>query len=165
MVRFHTGLTPLLVDIDTIGQHPLNPNNGDVEAIEASIEINGFFAPIGVQRSTGYIVDGNHRYAALLAAGETKAPVVYLDLDDEEAVRVMIAANALAQKARMDEGSLLALIGDKRDDALALVGYGLTLEDVSKMEQALAATPIPDAHGYAEPIPTGITCPKCGHTW
>lgn len=165
-VRFPKSLEPLLVPIDTVQQHPLNPNNGDTEGIAASMDANTMFDPVGVQTSTGYIIDGNHRYAALLYHESPVIPVVWLDVDDDEALRILIVANSLAQKAQMDQASVLALIRDHDwEDTADLMALGLTADDISKMEQAVAATPIPDMHGYGEAIPTGNKCPECGHEW
>lgn len=165
-IRFPKSLEPLLVDITTVEQHPLNPNNGDTEAIAASMDVNTMFDPVGVQTSTGYIIDGNHRYAALLYHGSPTIPVVWLDVDDDEALRILIVANSLAQKAQMDAGSVLALIKDHElDDVASLMGFGLTQNDIEKMQQAVAATPMPENHGYGEPISSGMKCPACGHEW
>ena len=41
--------------------HPRNPRRGDVDAIEESIAENGFYGCVVAQRSTGYILAGNHR--------------------------------------------------------------------------------------------------------
>lgn len=49
--------------------HPRNPRQGDVGAIYQSIEANGFYGAIVAQRSTGYILAGNHRYKAAAEAG------------------------------------------------------------------------------------------------
>ena len=81
-IDFHSSLLDLLVPIEQVQQHPLNPNNGDMDAVVDSILGNGFYNPVVVQRSTGYIVAGNTRYAALLSLVETVIPVVYADIDD-----------------------------------------------------------------------------------
>jgi len=57
------------VGIHTIRPHPRNPRKGDVDLIEESINENGFFDPIGVQKSTGFIIDGNHRWKAAKKLG------------------------------------------------------------------------------------------------
>src|SRR5262245_16196031 len=44
--------------------HPQNPRTGDVAAIRASLDVNGWYGAIVAQRSTGFILAGNHRYKA-----------------------------------------------------------------------------------------------------
>lgn len=41
--------------------HPRNPRRGSVGAIEASLERNGFYGAAVVQRSTGFVLVGNHQ--------------------------------------------------------------------------------------------------------
>jgi ParB-like chromosome segregation protein Spo0J len=93
---FHPGLDDLLVDIDSVCQHPANYNNGDLDAITASIETNGMYRPLYVQASTGQILAGNHTWAACKALGATLVPVVTLDVDDHTAKRIMLADNRTA---------------------------------------------------------------------
>lgn len=106
----HEDLRPLLVDIDTVTQHPQNYNNGDVEAIAESIEVNGMYRPVFVQKETRHIIAGNHTWEACKTLGATQIPVVLLDVDDTTAVRIMLADNRTAALARPDNAALLRLL-------------------------------------------------------
>lgn len=110
MVHFHTSLEPLMEDINSVTQHPDNYNNGDVEKIARSIELHGMYRPIYVQKSTGYIIAGNHTWEACKSLGAQKIPVAYVDVDDDTAVRLMIDDNELARLAQPDKSQLLALL-------------------------------------------------------
>lgn len=123
-VRFHEELLPLLVPADRLMQYPDNPNNGDIDAIAESIEVNGCYRPVIAQRSTGYIVAGNHTYAALLSLGATEIPVVWLDVDDEQALRVLLGDNELARLAVIDQGLLTPLLEALLETDRALLGTG-----------------------------------------
>lgn len=123
-VRFHSDLRPLLVPIDQVSQHPENPSSGDVEAIAVSMETVGCYRPVYVQRSTGFIVAGNHTYAALLSLESTVIPVVWLDLSDEEAIRVLLGDNELARLAIVDQGLLGPLMERLLQTELQLLGTG-----------------------------------------
>jgi len=68
MVRFHDGLAPLMRGIDEVQQHPDNYNNGDLDKIIESVEINGVYRPIYVTMDTDYIVRTGH--AGAHCAGE-----------------------------------------------------------------------------------------------
>lgn len=48
------------VPVSSLKHHPLNARVGDVGMIVESLEVNGQFRAIGVQKSTGYVVYGNH---------------------------------------------------------------------------------------------------------
>lgn len=125
-VRFHEQVTHLLVDIDEVKRHPDNPREGDVDAIVESIEVNGFIAPVIVQKSTGYIVAGNHRYEALLALGETRIPVIQVDVDDQMAKRYLIADNRTSDLGRYDEQALVAALLDLQASEIGLAGTAYT---------------------------------------
>jgi DNA modification methylase len=88
--------------IDTLQTHPMNANQGDVGAIHESIEANGFYGRALVQKSTGYILIGNHRFRAAVANGSDVLPVEVIDVDDATALRIMEADNAIAHKSTYD---------------------------------------------------------------
>jgi ParB-like chromosome segregation protein Spo0J len=122
-------LTVHLVAPDSVRPHPRNPNKGNVDAIADSMEENGVFAPIGVQRSTGYVIDGNHRYLAMRDRGEEAIPVVYLDVTDEQATRILLASNRTRDLATYDDGLLSSLLIDLPD----LDGTGYTEDDLAAL--------------------------------
>lgn len=123
-VRYHPALQPLLCDVNLVRPHPENPNNGDQEAIEGSIEVNGMYRPVEAQLSTGYVLAGNTTYAACLALEAEVLPVVWLDVDDEAAVRILLGDNQLARLARMDHGLLQPHLEALLDTDLRLLGTG-----------------------------------------
>lgn len=124
LAQFHDDLTSLLVNIDTVLPHPDNYNNGDLEAIQESIEVNGMYRPIFVQKNTGYIIAGNHTWHACKALGATQIPMIVLDVDDHTAKRIMIADNRTAALAQPDNGQLLILLDELADnDSLHGTGY------------------------------------------
>lgn len=139
-IRFHEELVPYLVDIDSVSQHPRNVNSGDIEAIADSILANGFYNPVVVQRSTGYIIAGNHRYAALLSLGVHQVPVVSVDVDDERALRMMLADNRTSELSRRDEHALEKLLAELSEGTDGLVGTGYEDDDLADLVRANQAT-------------------------
>ena len=130
-VRIPPTLEDHLVPIDAVSQHPKNANNGDIDAISASLLANGVFRPVVVQQSTGYILAGNHTYAAMAGLGETQIPAIFLDVDDVQATKIMLADNRTAQLAIMDDGLLIDLLQDLAGaDMAALYGTGYTDADL-----------------------------------
>ena len=64
-----------LVPIDSIQPHPRNARQGDIGAIVESIKANQFYGACVVQRSTRYILVGNHRWRAAKQCDLTQVPV------------------------------------------------------------------------------------------
>lgn len=133
--------------IDNFQPHPENYNNGDVESIMESIEVNGVFRPLTVQESTGYIAIGNHEWMALKALGATEAPVVVEPMSDEEAVRAMFADNRTARLAKPDVAAELALLERLQTSELDLQGSGYTPRDVEVIRHLAEMEPSYDEYG------------------
>lgn len=111
-------------DVDALEYHPQNPNVGDGDAIRASIESNGFYGALVVQASTNYVLAGNHRLEAAIDAGYKTVPVVFVDVDDEQALKIMLADNRIGQLAEPDEELLAELLSDlAATDNLEGTGY------------------------------------------
>jgi ParB-like chromosome segregation protein Spo0J len=113
--------------------HPDNANIGDVEAIKQSIRVNGFYAPIIAQASTGYIIVGNHRFRAAQELGAVTVPVIFLDVDDEQAMRLMLADNRTARLGHDDMEALSAALSQLADSEVGLLGTGFTPLDLQKL--------------------------------
>jgi len=123
-VAFAEAVQHLLVPIDTIELWPLNPRSGDLTALKQSITTNGFYQPIVVQRSTSYVIAGNHRVRALREMGEAEVPVVYVDIDDTEAKRIALADNRTSDLAFYDDQALFDLLDDLyKGEGLEGTGY------------------------------------------
>jgi len=99
------------VAISAIRPHPKNPNRNELPPLIDSIERVGFYGAITVQRGTGHIIAGNHRYMAAVASGMTEVPVIYLDVSDEEAMRMMLVDNRAAEGGFQDQAQVDALMG------------------------------------------------------
>lgn len=123
------------VPLAALRPHPSNPRNGDVEAIAESIEANGLYAPLVVQASTGYVLKGNHTYAALLSLGRTEAPAVMLDVDDDRATRILLVDNRTSDLSRYDDAILADLLASLADTS-GLDGTGY---DVDALDDLLGA--------------------------
>lgn len=153
-----------LVSIEDITTHPNNPNRAEIARIVESIKRNGFYGTIVVQRSTGYIIKGNHTYRAAVAAGLEEVPVTYVDIDDDRAVRIMIADNRIAEFGERDEEVLAELL--KGLDDLTGTGY-----DDTDLQLLLAGGDDAGNGGGSgglkdkTDVETEHKCPSCGYEW
>lgn len=138
------------VPIHEIRCHPQNARTGDVGAIYQSIEANGFYGACVVQESTGYILAGNHRFQAAQHAGAADVPVIFIDCDDERALRILLADNRTADLADWDVAGLAELLREFAHSAEGLLGTGFDAEAMANVERDLAGyKPQPEA--AAEP--------------
>lgn len=118
-------LTVQQVDPATLHQLPGNPHSADMEALEESIAVNGFFSPVLVQKTSNIVVAGNHRLLIALKNGWKTIPAIILDVDDEQAARIALADNKVGSMGRDDESDLLAMLQaiDSTDGRLRGTGY------------------------------------------
>lgn len=158
----HHDLAIAVVPIKDLRHHPENPRRGDVDAIEASIASHGAYKPLIVQRATKYVLAGNHTLMALKRLKEQTANVIYLDIDDAEALRILINDNRTSDKAtwfRVEE-----LLGRILEEEGSLEGTGFDEDELaammqdSEVEEALQKRKIPA--DPADPLTTTIAAPS-----
>jgi site-specific DNA-methyltransferase (adenine-specific) len=117
-------LRALAVPIDSVELHPRNPRRGDVAAVAASLARFGQVKPIVVQRSTSYVIAGNHVLRAALNLGWTEIAANVEDLDDVESIALMLADNRSADLGGYDDTLLAAILAEQQaEDNLAATGY------------------------------------------
>lgn len=121
--------------IAELREHPRNPNQGDVGALAALIRRHGFRGAIEVQRSTGFIIAGNHRFKAARSLGMTHVPVDLVDVDDREALERLLADNRSRDLAAYDDGALADLLAELGQDGSGqgLVGTGFDGDDLDEL--------------------------------
>lgn len=139
LVRYHDALAPLLEPIDSVCPHPDNPNNGDVDAIGESIDENGMVLPILAQTSTSYILSGNHTWMTLVERQATLCPVVRVDVNDEQAIKLLIGMNQIPRLARPDKAAMLDLL---QTVEAPTVGTGVSDYDLAALEKLAEMTPV-----------------------
>jgi DNA modification methylase len=125
------------VPIDALRPHPDNPRRADTSVVVDSIAANGFYGALVVQRSTGHILAGNHRWRAARESGITELPVLYLDVDDDRARRILLVDNRTSDLAGYDETELVALLLLSMSATEAqLSGTGFTEDDLAALVAA-----------------------------
>ena len=128
-----TELTVELIGIDTVEPHPENARVGDTSAIAESLTRFGQVKPIVVQKSTGYVVAGNHTRMAAKELGWEEIAAVLLDMDDDTAKAYLLADNRLSDRAKYDQSKLYDLLAGDLD----LDGTGYDLDYVESLGDAL----------------------------
>ena len=126
--------------IESIQPHPRNANNGDLGAIDESVEVNGFFGRILVQKSTRFILVGSHRWEIARRKGAEIIPSTVLDVDDETALRIMLADNRTARLGQ-DDGAALSVLLEELARGSGLEGTGYTGDDLDELLRDLEEKP------------------------
>lgn len=144
------------VPVSGLVPHPANPRRGSVDLIKASLEANGQYKPLVVQRGTNHVLAGNHTLAAAEALEWETVAVVYVDVDDAQALKILLADNRTSDKSRYDDTALLEALEALNGD---FVGTGWSMddhEDLTYLLQGVAevAVPVTDAHYNETPEQT-----------
>lgn len=150
------------VPISSLVEHPENPRRGDVPVIEESIERNGFYGAVYAQAATRRVIVGNHRLRAARARGLDTVPVIFLDVDDETARRIMLVDNKSSDLAGYDAELLRRLLAECEGD---LVGTGYVATDLSALLAELESSSPEEFPRFDETAPTDHRCPACGYEW
>lgn len=121
--------------------------------------------PLVVQRSTGRVIGGNGRLAAMRTMGWTEADIVEVDLDDTQATALGIALNRTGELAEWDLPALGRLLESLRADGqIEGVGFDQAEIDALLRDIALEAEPFAiDDPGPVEPPEKPVT--RRGDLW
>lgn len=137
-------------DLSRLEDHPRNPRLGDGAAVAGSIAANGFYGAIIAQESTRRILAGHTRRRELAAAGATRGPVLWVDVDDATAERILVADNRTGELAAWDEEALLGLLRDMSAGEAALAGTGFSEDDLANLAARLRPG-LPEESGEVAP--------------
>jgi hypothetical protein len=149
-----------VVDVDSITEHPRNPRRAAQEVIDESIEANKFYGACIVQRSTRRILVGHGRRRGAIKKGLRRIPVIFVDVDDATARRILLADNRTADLATYDNRILLGELKIATKEG-GLTGTGFMGHDVDR----LTVVPPPEFPQFDETIKVHHKCPKCGYEW
>jgi ParB-like nuclease domain len=122
-----------VVALDRLLPHPDNPRQGDVGVLSLSLDAHGQYTPLVVQRSTGRILVGNHRWLAARDSGWTEIAVVYVDVDDEEAIRILLADNRTSDLASYDMTALAEVLSAIADLDPTLYGTAWEADELDRL--------------------------------
>jgi ParB-like chromosome segregation protein Spo0J len=153
------GLAIESVPINSLIPHPRNARQGDLGAVIESVRANGCYRPLIVQRSTRHILAGNHLWRALQSEGYQRADVVFIDCDDDRALRILLVDNRTNDLASYDNNALAELLQSLPD----ISGTGFDSDALDELLADMKA-PMIDTTGPAKAASGNPkTCPNCGY--
>lgn len=146
-----------------------NPRKGDVDRIRESLVTNGQYRALAVNRGThtgrpNEVLAGNHTLLAARDLGWETVAVTYVDVDDDQAARIVVVDNRSAEVAENDDELLAELLADLPD----LEGTGYRDDEFEALQKALAAEQLPTRRDTdPDEIPDPPPEPHCqpGDVW
>ena len=155
-------LKTLAKPIGDFRTHERNVRQGDIGAICTSLEAHGQYRPIVVHKETNRILAGNHTFLAAQSLGWDKIAVTFVDCDEEQALRILLADNRANDLATYDDAALTAILQELATTDIGLLG---TLFDGDDLDQLIAdyeVAFVAEFPSYDENLETNLVCPKCG---
>ena len=154
----------LAVPIGDVKPYPRNPRRGNVTAIVDSLDRNGQYRAIVVNQRNSEILGGNHTWQAARKLGWTHIAVTYVDVDDEQAARIVAVDNRTNDIATYDFDQLKELL-----DALPdLSGTGYTAEELDNLlagDKTVLPPAVPKTDPDDIPEPPAEPVTKPGDIW
>lgn len=141
-------LEQLAVPIDQLKHYGKNARRGDVAAIAESLEHHGQYKPIVVRAGTNEVLAGNHTLKAARELGWDRLAVTFMDVNDDQAARIVLVDNRTNDLAGYDEEALAGLLQELPD----LAGTGFTVDAVDALVHGQEQEPA-DAPDSADDLP------------
>lgn len=149
-------LAHLAIPIDSIQPHPRNVRQGDVGAISESLKLHGQYRPIVVQKSTGHILAGNHTYKAARALKWKQIAATYVDVTDDQAVRILLMDNRANDLASYDDPALADILKQLMETEQRLEGTGFDPDDLEQLLRDIDAEQLPTVMGDPDDVPEDV---------
>jgi ParB-like chromosome segregation protein Spo0J len=122
-------LEALSVPIDSIHPYPRNPRRGSTHTIRQSLRAHGQYRPLVVNARTRDVLAGNHTYLAAREEGWRQIAVTFVDVDDEQAAKIVLVDNRSSDLALYEDSELVALLRSLDDTS----GTGYDDDDVERL--------------------------------
>lgn len=146
----HETIKDLVVPLVDLHPYERNPRRGKVEVVKESLETNGQYRPIVVNRPGSVILAGNHTWHAARELGWEEIAATFVDVDDGTAKKILIIDNRASDLATNDNEVLAEVLGELED----LAGTGYTEDDVAK----LLGSAEPDVEEFASRFEVVVEC-------
>jgi hypothetical protein len=117
--------------VSELKEYPNNARRGNVSVLMESLKVNGQYRPIVVQDSTHYVLAGNHLLRAAKQPGWEKIDAVILDIDDEQALKIVLFDNRSNDLGEYNDELLAGLLKELEDFS----GTGYAEADIAELEK------------------------------
>lgn len=154
------------VFVNSLKEFPDNPRVSNLEPIKISIEKHGQYRPLTVNKNTNEILTGNHTWLAMKELGIQQCDVMFVDVDEITAKKIVLVDNRANELATYDKEIMVDLLSefmelgkllgtgysaDEVDDIISAVeevnitefeeftgGYALTEEEIAEVQERVS---------------------------
>ena len=119
------------IKVGDLIEYPGNARRGNISVLVESLQVNGQYRPIVVQKSTNYVLAGNHLLRAAMQLGWEEIQAAVIDCDNEHARKIVLIDNRSNDLGEYNEDLLKSLLKDLEDFA----GTGYTESDIEDLEK------------------------------
>lgn len=118
------------VKIGDLTAYPGNARTHNLDVIKESLQTHGQYRPLVVQESTGYVLAGNGTREAAASLGWEHIDIGVVDVDDDQARRIVLVDNRSNDLAGYDDQALADLLTEVEGE---LTGTGFTDDDLNSL--------------------------------
>ena len=146
-------LDALRVPVESLNPYSDNPRRGDLERIVESLERNGQYRPIVVNKRDRSILAGNHTFHAAKSLGWNEIAATFVDASDEEARRIVLVDNRTNDLAAYDDEALIGMLDAIREaeGPDGLLGTGFLESELDQLLADFDGGSREDDERYSEP--------------
>lgn len=135
------------VPISSLKFYHKNPRRGDVEKVAESLEANKQYKPIVVNRGThtgrpNEILAGNHTTKGAKKLGWKNLDVMWVDLDEDSARKIVLADNGSTDEAGYDNALLAELLEEQKKSVGNLIGTTYVDDVLGKLMVEMNTDPL-----------------------
>lgn len=113
--------------------HTAATREGDIGLLVNSLQAHGQYRPIVANRRTNEVLAGNHTLEAALQLGWKTVAVTWVDVNDEQAEKIVLVDNKANDAAGYDYVTLAEMLKDMAITTEGLQGTGYDLDDLDEV--------------------------------
>lgn len=125
--------------VEQLNEYAKNPRKGNVDLIAESLAKYGQYKPITVNKTNNEILAGNHTYRAAKQLGWETIDVVYIDVDNVTAAKIVAIDNRASDMGGYDNKVLAELL----DSMNNLEGSGYTFDEYDDLKAEIQEADLP----------------------
>ncbi len=156
-----------LVPVNQLQAHPYNARRHPAkqrEALRGSLDTLGIIAPVIVNTTTGYCIDGHARIEEALTQDDNQSlPVIYVELSEAEEAQALASYDFITTMAEYDKDNLSVLFAMvQSDDERVQATMAGMAEEQGIIPPDFMPIDMSEQPRLDQLEPKWVTCPCCG---